>query len=251
MPPALRILSGIALLPVIVAGAVAAPVPTERVTAPRALEPAPGVTLPPGSLDAPAPDPGQPGAEDTDPETPASPEQDPQPVEREPETETVIESEEEPVLPKIHYGEEGLPAAVRQVRKDILEATRTADYDRLRLIYDANLAPPTLSFGEIGDPIEFLRQSSGDPDGYEILAILTEVMEAGWVHLNPGAADEMFVWPYFAEIPLEFLTPSQNVELLSIVTAADLEEMQTYGAYIFYRVGIGPDGEWYFFVAGD
>jgi hypothetical protein len=27
--------------------------------------------------------------------------------------------------------------------------------------------------------------------------------------------------------------------------------MKQFGAYIFYRVGIAPDGQWAFFVAGD
>ena len=27
--------------------------------------------------------------------------------------------------------------------------------------------------------------------------------------------------------------------------------MKTYGTYIFYRVGITPEGRWAFFVAGD
>jgi hypothetical protein len=35
------------------------------------------------------------------------------------------------------------------------------------------------------------------------------------------------------------------------VTAGDFAEMEEGGNYNFYRVGITPDGQWKFFVAGD
>jgi hypothetical protein len=41
------------------------------------------------------------------------------------------------------------------------------------------------------------------------------------------------------------------VELFKIVTAGDYEDMKTYDAYVFYRVGITSQGRWAFFVAGD
>ena len=61
----------------------------------------------------------------------------------------------------------------------------------------------------------------------------------------------MYVWPYFYRYPLDKLSPSQLVELFRIVTASDFAEMQNHGTYMFYRVGIGPDGTWHFFVAGE
>jgi hypothetical protein len=41
------------------------------------------------------------------------------------------------------------------------------------------------------------------------------------------------------------------VELFKIITAGDYEDMKTFDAYVFYRVGITPQGRWAFFVAGD
>ncbi|PLX36289.1 MAG: hypothetical protein C0606_16480 [Hyphomicrobiales bacterium] len=154
-------------------------------------------------------------------------------------------------LPEVHYGEEGLPERVKKMRQEILEAARSGDPENLRAVLESNEVMPTLSFGETGDPIEFLKKSSGDDAGQELLAILTEVLEAGWVHIDAGKPQEKYVWPYFAEYPLDALTPPQMVELYRIVTAADVQEMRTYGAYIFYRIGIGPDGTWHYFVAGD
>jgi hypothetical protein len=69
--------------------------------------------------------------------------------------------------------------------------------------------------------------------------------------MDAGTADEMYVWPYFFAVPLDKLNAQQRVELFKIVTAGDYDDMKTYGSYIFYRVGITPDGRWSFFVAGD
>jgi hypothetical protein len=76
-------------------------------------------------------------------------------------------------------------------------------------------------------------------------------VDAGFVKLDPGTPNELYVWPYFFGIPLDRLDPRQRVELFKIVTAGDYEDMKAFGTYIFYRVGITPEGSWAFFVAGD
>ena len=80
---------------------------------------------------------------------------------------------------------------------------------------------------------------------------LVEVLEAGFVHIDAGTRDEVYVWPYFTHVPLEALSPQQMVELFTIVTAYDFDEMKQFGAYNFYRAGIAPAGPWVYFVAGD
>jgi len=102
-----------------------------------------------------------------------------------------------------------------------------------------------------GDPIDFLKGLSGDTEGQEILAIMEEVLDAGYVHLDAGKPEELYVWPYFFAVPLDKLDAKQRVELFKIITAGDYEDMKQFGAYIFYRVGITPEGRWAFFVAGD
>ncbi len=57
--------------------------------------------------------------------------------------------------------------------------------------------------------------------------------------------------PISREYPLNALTPQQLVELFTLLTAADYEDMKSYGAYTFFRVGIAKDGRWLFFLAGD
>ena len=162
-----------------------------------------------------------------------------------------VPSPEEPVA-EILYDVSLLPEEVRRMRELILAACRKGDLEALRPLLGMGDDATQLSLGEGGeDPIEFLRGISGDESGQEILAILLEILDAGYVHLEAGTPNELYVWPYFFAAPLEKLSAEQRVELFKIVTAGDYEEMKLYGAYNFYRTGIAPDGRWVFFVAGD
>jgi len=153
--------------------------------------------------------------------------------------------------PQVLYNTSVLPKPVARMHSQLKEAAVNGDLNRLRMVLESNELPPTLSFGEIGDPIDFLKESSGDGEGYEILAILADILDAGFLHVDPGTPQEMYVWPYFARYPLDGLTPDQKVELYRIITAGDFAEMQSFGAWNFYRVGVGPDGTLHYFVAGD
>jgi len=156
-----------------------------------------------------------------------------------------------PSLPQIFRSDADLPEPVRQMRLRLMEAARTGNLNRLRALMDEQPEPPAVSLGNAGDPIEYLKALATDAEGREILAILLEVLEAGFVRVQAGAPDELYVWPYFAQYPPDSLTPPQLVELFTLLTAADYEEMRSYGSYTFFRVGIAPDGRWLFFLAGD
>lgn len=144
-----------------------------------------------------------------------------------------------------------LPDPVRKTWQALIDAARSGDIEALRPLIAAQPEPPVFAFGGIEDPIDHLKSLSGDPEGREILAILLEVLEIGFVRVEQGTDNEMYVWPYFADVPLDRLTAEQVVELFTILTAGDYQDMLSYGAYIFFRVGISPDGRWHFFVAGD
>lgn len=155
-------------------------------------------------------------------------------------------------LPEVYYGDAALPEPVRRMRERLLEAAQTGDIEKLRPFLEAGDQQPVISVGEgRGDPIDFLKSQSGDPEGREILAILTEVLQAGYIHLDPGKPQEAYVWPYFAYYPLDKLSPPQMVELFKIITGQDFADMKEYGAYVFFRLGISPDGKWQFFISGD
>ncbi|MHB2265758.1 hypothetical protein [Aliihoeflea sp. PC F10.4] len=184
----------------------------------------PDVTDPP-SFEVPLPDPLRPGTPGNAPEEAA---------------------------PEIFYDSSTLPEPVARMRERIMEACRAGDIEALRAFLSTGTNATQLSLaGMDGDPIEFLRTLSGDEEGHEILAILYEVLDAGYVHLDVGTPQELYVWPYFVAMPIAELTPPQRVELFKLVTAGDYEEMKAYGTYVFFRVGITPQGEWEFFVGGE
>lgn len=154
--------------------------------------------------------------------------------------------------PAVVYDLDKLPEPVKRMHGLIIDACKTGDIEKLRSLIGSGDSMTQLSLGDIdGDPITFLKGLSGDGDGQEILAILEEVLSAGYVHVDTGTPQELYVWPYFFALPLDKLDPRQRVELFKLVTASDYDDMKQFGAYIFYRVGITPTGQWLFFVAGD
>jgi hypothetical protein len=144
-----------------------------------------------------------------------------------------------------------LPAPVARTRERILTAARSGDLRKLFAVMQSNETMPVFSFSDDRDPVAYWRTNYPDSEGVELLSILVTILETGFVHADKGTAQEMYLWPYFARMPVASLTPEQKVELFRIITGNDYKEMQDFGAYIFYRLGIGPDGTWHFFVAGE
>jgi hypothetical protein len=142
-----------------------------------------------------------------------------------------------------------LPAPVARMRERILAAARSGDLQQLAAL--VNEAMPIFSFTDEKEPVAFWKTNYPDSDGVEVLSIVTMILDLGFVRLDQGTPQEMYVWPYFVGMSLGALTPQQKVELFRIVTGADYKDMLALGVYSFYRVGIGPDGAWHFFVAGD
>ncbi|HBF30596.1 MAG TPA: hypothetical protein DDW73_13380 [Rhizobium sp.] len=144
------------------------------------------------------------------------------------------------------------PEPVRKMREKLVEAASSGEPEKLRALLSEGSEPTALALGsDNGDPIATIKSVSGDPDGVEVLAIMIDVLNAGFVHVNAGTSDDAYVWPYFAEKPLNTLTLREKVELMRIVTAGDYENMLDAGNYNFFRIGIAPDGKWKFFTAGD
>jgi len=144
-----------------------------------------------------------------------------------------------------------LPAPVALMRERILAAARSGRLDRLVAVMRANDLMPIFSLNDDKDPIAYWKANYPDSEGVEILATVIDILDAGFVHVDAGTPQEIFLWPYFARMPLKELTPEQKVELFKIVTGADYRDMLDFGAYNFYRLGIGSDGTWHFFVTGD
>lgn len=161
------------------------------------------------------------------------------------------EAQTEP-SPEPRYDLESLPRPVARMRELLLEAARSGSVERVALLAGVGEEGAQLSLVPEGrDAATILREESGDGEGYETLAILAEVLEAGYVVLDPGEETELYLWPWFAAASIDELTPEETVAMFRVLTAADRDAMEEFGAYVFYRLGIDRDGVWRFFVAGD
>jgi hypothetical protein len=144
-----------------------------------------------------------------------------------------------------------LPPAVALMRERILTAARTGKLDVLVSAMQSSKTLPIFSQAGDKDPVAYWRRNYPDSEGVEVLAILTEILDTPCVRVDAGTPEEMYVWPYFARMPLKTLTAEQKVELFKIITGGDYKDMLNAGTYNFFRLGIGQDGGWRFFVSGD
>jgi hypothetical protein len=152
--------------------------------------------------------------------------------------------------PMIDTRIEQLPAAVREMCEAIISAVHSGRIEDLRVAYEMNELKPAIADEPVADPVAYWRQVSGDGEGREILAALAEILDAGYAILPLGPDlenNKIYVWPYFAEIPLDRLSPGQEVELLRLVPPAVAKEMKVKGKYTHWRLAIGADGVWHSF----
>jgi hypothetical protein len=159
-----------------------------------------------------------------------------------------------PPLPQVHYGTEGLPRPVLDMREALLAAIEAGDIEELRHAYDLNEPKPDLGVPPKTDPVAHWKALSADGQGREVLAALSLILEAGYVAVPLGRDLEnnrLYVWPYFAEWPLSRLTPKQEVELLRLVPPGIAREMKEKGKYTNWRLVIGADGTWHSLRKGD
>ncbi len=148
---------------------------------------------------------------------------------------------------EVQYDPVRLPEPVAAMRDRILEAARSGDVEEMVPALQSNELMPMLADKRVEDAAAFFKEQSADGTGRDILAIMINVLESGYVKLNVGGT-ETYVWPYFAEIPLDTLTPAQQVDLYRVVPAAEVKAMREAGKYLHYSLGIGPDGTWHYFV---
>jgi hypothetical protein len=144
-----------------------------------------------------------------------------------------------------------LPPAVLRTRERILAAARTGDLQALLAVMRANGNMPVFSHTQRQDPAAYWKESYPDSEGVEILSILISLLETAPARIDAGTPQEIYLCPEIARLPIRALTPAQKVELFRVVTGSDYKEMLERGRYVFYQVGIGPDGTWRYFLASE
>jgi hypothetical protein len=144
-----------------------------------------------------------------------------------------------------------LDPRILKTRERLLAAARTGKLEKLLTVFQMNEVMPLFAKSGEKDPVAFWKKSSGDGEGYEILAILANILSLPPAIAFKGTAQEMVVWPSLAHLPLDKLSPEQSVDLYRLMTAQDVRDMKTIGKWVFWRVGIGKDGTLHYFVAGE
>lgn len=149
--------------------------------------------------------------------------------------------------PKVLYDFNALPDPVKRMLEQIVVAAESGEIETMRPVLDSNELKPMITAAYVEDPIEFWKKASADGAGRDVLAAMLNVIASGFVRVGQGQ-DEMYVWPYFAEIDLATLTPSQEVDLYRIVPSSLAVPMKKAGKYSYYRLGISPNGVWHYFI---
>jgi hypothetical protein len=80
---------------------------------------------------------------------------------------------------------------------------------------------------------------------------VVNMLAVGHARIQAGTPQEMYVWPYFAVLDPRLLTPGQEVDVYRTMGAAQLSEWREKGRYPFWRLGIGPDGTWHYFLGAE
>jgi hypothetical protein len=146
-----------------------------------------------------------------------------------------------------------LPPAAADMHEAILSAVHSGQIDDLKVAYDLGELRADLGDATVSDPVAHWKSLSADGEGREILAILANLFAVGPAVVHRGRDAEnnaVYVWPYLAELPLDKLTPAQEVDLLRLVPATEAKAMRAGKTYTGWRLTIGADGLWHTFQKG-
>lgn len=149
--------------------------------------------------------------------------------------------------PQALYDFNALPDPVKRMLQQIGGAAESGEIENMRPVLESNELKPVVTAEYVEDPIAYWKKQSADGSGRDILAAMLDVLTSGFVRAGQGE-EEMYVWPYFAEIDLAKLTPAQEVELYRIVPPSLAVPMKRSGKYSYYKLGISPSGVWHYFL---
>lgn len=154
------------------------------------------------------------------------------------------------VAPKERAFHGALPQSVIDMREQILAAVHSGHIADLKDAIEWNEIKPDFGAGANEDPIGYWRRTSGDGEGREVLAALANLLALPPARLAIGKDPEntlVYVWPYVAELPLDSLTPAEQVDLYRLVSSASAKSMRDAKKWSWWRLAIGADGTWHTF----
>ena len=141
---------------------------------------------------------------------------------------------------------EQLPLMVRRMHQALLRAARSGDIERMREVLEVNELMPLINGKFIHDPVKHWRAQSKDGSGREFLAVLSEILELPPVKVMIKS-EELYIWPYFAQLPLDKLSPAELVRLYRLAPASKIAGMLKNNRYSHAQITLGADGTWHSF----
>jgi hypothetical protein len=149
--------------------------------------------------------------------------------------------------PAVLYDLATLPDPVQRMLTEIIFAAESGNIEAMRPVLESNELKPMVAAAHVGDPIKYWKEQSADGEGRSVLGAMLNTIASGFVLVGEGH-DATYVWPYFAEVDLARLTPTQEVELYRTVPPELAAAMKKTGKYNYYRLGISPSGVWHYFL---
>jgi hypothetical protein len=143
-----------------------------------------------------------------------------------------------------------LPQSVADMREMILAAIVAGDVSELSDAIEWNEIAPDFGNEAGADPIAHWKKISRDGEGREVLAIAADLLALAPARLAIGKDPEntlVYVWPYLAELPLDQLKPSEEVDLYRLVPVETAKAMRAAKKWTWWRIAIGADGTWHTF----
>ena len=143
-----------------------------------------------------------------------------------------------------------LPQSVIDMREQILAAVHAGDVAELKDAIEWNEIKPDFGEPANADAIAYWKKISADGQGREVLAVLANLLALPPARLAIGKDPEntmVYVWPYLAELPLDTLTPGEEVDLYRLMPAEQAKSMKAAKKWTWWRLAIGADGTWHTF----
>ncbi len=141
---------------------------------------------------------------------------------------------------------EQLPRGVRRMYEALMQAVRSGEIEQMREVLQLNELMPLVDGQFFHDPVAQWKKTSVDHSGRDVLARFSEILELPPVKLMRGK-DISYIWPWFAGVSLDRLSPSQLVQLYRLAPARRIAMMLKEKRYSGPWLRMGPDGTWHDF----
>ena len=141
---------------------------------------------------------------------------------------------------------EQLPPGVLRMHQALLRAARSGIIDRMREVLEVNELMPLINGKFIHDPVKHWKALSKDGSGREYLAQLSQILELPPVKVMIKK-EKLYIWPYFAQLPLNRLSPVELVRLYRLAPASKIAGMLKSNRYSHAQITLGADGTWHSF----